>query len=61
MHRIKKLTNSNSNIIFNPLPEDDPKVRMPDISKAKKILTWEPKVNLEEGLVKTIGWFKDNL
>ena len=59
--RIKKLTGSNSNIIFNPLPEDDPKVRMPDISKAKKMLTWEPKVNLEEGLVKTIGWFKDNL
>jgi len=59
--RIKKLTGSNSNIIFNPLPEDDPKVRMPDIRKAKKMLTWEPKVNLEEGLVKTIGWFKDNL
>ena len=59
--RIKKLTSSNSNIIFNPLPEDDPKVRMPDISKAKKILIWEPKVNLEEGLTKTIGWFKDNL
>jgi len=59
--RIEKLTSSNSNIIFNPLPEDDPKVRMPDISKAKKMLTWEPKVNLEEGLVKTIGWFKDNL
>ena len=59
--RIKKLTGSSSNIIFNPLPEDDPKVRMPDISKAKKILTWEPKVNLEEGLAKTIGWFKDNL
>ena len=59
--RIKKLTGSNNNIIFNPLPEDDPKVRMPDISKAKKMLTWEPKVNLEEGLVKTIGWFKDNL
>jgi len=59
--RIKKLTSSSSNIIFNPLPEDDPKVRMPDINKAKKILTWEPKVNLEEGLAKTIGWFKDNL
>jgi len=59
--RIKKLTGSSSNIIFNPLPEDDPKVRMPDINKAKKILTWEPKVNLEEGLAKTIGWFKDNL
>jgi len=59
--KIKKLTGSNSNIIFNPLPEDDPKVRMPDISKAKKMLKWEPKVNLEEGLVKTVGWFKDNL
>ena len=59
--RIKKLTSSNSNIIFNPLPEDDPKVRMPDISKAKKILKWEPKINLEEGLTKTISWFKDNL
>ena len=60
-NRIKSLTNSTSKTIFNPLPVDDPKVRMPDISKAKKILKWEPKVNLEEGLVKTISWFKDNL
>ncbi len=60
-NRIKSLTNSTSKTIFNPLPVDDPKVRMPDISKAKKILKWEPKVNLEEGLSKTIGWFKDNL
>jgi len=60
-NKIKSLTNSTSKTIFNPLPVDDPKVRMPDISKAKKILKWEPKVNLEEGLVKTIGWFKDNL
>lgn len=60
-NKIKSLTNSNSKTIFNPLPEDDPKVRMPDISKAKKILKWEPKVNLEEGLTKTISWFKDNL
>ena len=60
-NKIKSLTNSTSKTIFNPLPVDDPKVRMPDISKAKKILKWEPKVNLEEGLVKTISWFKDNL
>jgi dTDP-glucose 4,6-dehydratase len=60
-NKIKSLTNSTSKTIFNPLPVDDPKVRMPDISKAKKILKWEPKVNLEEGLAKTIGWFKDNL
>jgi dTDP-glucose 4,6-dehydratase len=60
-NKIKSLTNSTSKTIFNPLPVDDPKVRMPDISKAKKILKWEPKVNLEEGLAKTISWFKDNL
>ncbi|KAF0135320.1 MAG: dTDP-glucose 4 6-dehydratase [Candidatus Saganbacteria bacterium] len=42
-----------------PLPEDDPKQRRPDISKAKKLLGWEPKVNLEEGLKKTIEWFKN--
>jgi dTDP-glucose 4,6-dehydratase len=59
--RIKILTNSTSKAIFHPLPVDDPKVRMPDISKAKKILKWEPKVDMEEGMVKTIRWFKDNL
>ena len=39
------------------LPEDDPKQRRPDISKAKAVLDWEPKVNLEEGLKRTIGYF----
>ena len=58
---IKKLTNSKSKIVFRPIPEDDPKVRMPDITKAKKHLNWEPKVNLEEGLKKTINWFKEKL
>jgi dTDP-glucose 4,6-dehydratase len=58
---VKKLTNSKSRIVFNPLPEDDPKVRMPDITKAKKLLDWEPQVKLEEGLKKTINWFKDNI
>jgi dTDP-glucose 4,6-dehydratase len=45
-------------IIFNPLPEDDPKQRRPDISKAKRLLGWEPKVNLEDGLKRTIDYFK---
>ena len=56
--RIKKLTNSNSKIAFKKLPEDDPKQRCPDISKATEILGWEPKVNLDAGLNKTIEWFK---
>jgi dTDP-glucose 4,6-dehydratase len=44
-------------IIYKPLPEDDPKQRQPDITKAKKLLRWEPRVGLEEGLVRTIDWF----
>jgi dTDP-glucose 4,6-dehydratase len=45
-------------IIFEPLPQDDPKRRCPDISKAKRILKWEPKINLEEGLKRTLAYFK---
>ncbi len=56
--KIKKLTNSKSNLIFKPLPEDDPTKRRPDISKARKLIGWIPKVKLEEGLKKTIEWFK---
>jgi UDP-glucuronate decarboxylase len=48
------LTNSNSKIIFNPLPPDDPKKREPDITKAKKLLGWEPKMSRTDGLKKTI-------
>lgn len=55
---IKKLTNSKSEIIFNSLPQDDPTRRCPDISKAKKVLNWEPKVPLEEGLLKTIVYYR---
>lgn len=55
---IKKLTNSNSKIVFKPLPVDDPVRRCPDISKAKKLLNWEPLTSLEDGLSKTIAWFK---
>ncbi len=59
--RIKRITNSRSKIVFKKLPEDDPKQRRPDASKAKEILGWEPTVDLEEGLVRTIIWFKENL
>ena len=55
--KVIKLTGSKSKIVRQPLPSDDPKQRKPDISKAKKILDWEPKVNLEEGLAQTIKYF----
>jgi len=55
---IIKLTGSKSRVVFKPLPIDDPKVRRPDITKAKKLLKWQPRVGLEEGLVKTINYFK---
>ena len=59
--KIIELTGSKSEIVHKPLPLDDPKVRRPDISKAKEFLDWEPKVSLEEGLEKTIEWFKSVL
>lgn len=55
---IIRVTNSESSIQYGDLPEDDPERRRPDISKAKKFLKWEPKVSLEEGLKKTIEYFK---
>lgn len=59
--KIIELTDSKSEIVYKPLPEDDPQVRQPDITKAKKILNWEPKVNLEEGLLRTIEYFRAHL
>lgn len=58
---IIRLTNSKSKIVYKPLPEDDPKVRQPDITRARKILNWEPKVSLEEGLKNTIEDFKKRI
>ncbi len=55
---IKRLTGSNAPIEFLPLPEDDPKIRRPDITKARALLGWEPKVPLEEGLTRTIEYFR---
>src|SRR5581483_7548496 len=56
--RIKALTGSRSEIVFRPLPVDDPKVRQPAISRARTLLGWEPKVGLEEGLRRTIEYFR---
>jgi dTDP-glucose 4,6-dehydratase len=55
---IIKMTGSSSTLVRRPLPEDDPKVRQPDITRAKTLLGWEPKVTLEEGLTSTIAYFK---
>ena len=57
---VKELTKSDSEIVFEELPKDDPLRRKPDISKAKRILDWEPKVELEEGLRRMIGWFEES-
>lgn len=55
---VKKITGSKSKIVFKPLPKDDPRQRKPDITKAKKMLNWQPKVDLEQGLKLTIEYFK---
>ena len=57
-HIIRRLCRSTSEIQFQPLPQDDPTRRCPDISKARTLLGWEPKIGLEEGLDRTIEWFK---
>ncbi|MBT5867316.1 MAG: SDR family oxidoreductase [Nitrospinaceae bacterium] len=59
--KILQATNSTSKITYVPLPEDDPKVRQPDITRAKKHLNWEPKVKLDEGLKSTLKYFQKQL
>ena len=59
--RIIALTGSRSRIVQRPLPEDDPKVRQPDITRARRLLGWEPKVSLDEGLAPTLAYFKKKL
>jgi dTDP-glucose 4,6-dehydratase len=56
--RIRRLTGSRSELIFEPLPEDDPKQRRPDIAKARALLGWEPKVALEDGLRRSVEYFR---
>src|SRR5881296_2697498 len=58
---VLRLTGSGSTIEYKPLPVDDPKVRQPDIARAKKILGWEPRVEFEEGIKQTIDYFKESL
>jgi UDP-glucuronate decarboxylase len=52
------LTNSKSQLIFEPLPQDDPRQRKPDIERAKATLNWEPTIQLKEGLLQTISYFE---
>lgn len=59
--RIVEMTDSDSKIVFRPLPEDDPKVRKPDISRARKVLNWSPRVEVKEGLEFTIADFRRRL
>ena len=59
--KIKEITGSNSQILQMPLPQDDPKQRRPDISKAKQYLNWEPNIALEQGLIKAIEYFKTQI
>ncbi len=58
---VKTLVKSKSKIVLKPLPEDDPKVRCPDITRAKKLLKWSPEINLKAGLSKTIPYFRKAL
>jgi nucleoside-diphosphate-sugar epimerase len=55
------MTGSKSKVVFKPLPTDDPKVRKPDITRARTLLHWEPKVPLEQGLTSTIEYFQKKM
>jgi dTDP-glucose 4,6-dehydratase len=59
--KIIKATHSTSRVIYKPLPTDDPKVRKPDISRARNILGWKPQVSLDQGLSDTIDYFREKL
>ena len=59
--KVIDMTGSRSRIVFRPLPEDDPRMRQPDITLAKSKLDWEPKIPLDGGLWKTIEYFKQKL
>ena len=60
-HRILGVTDSKSRIVYRPLPEDDPKVRRPDIGKARRLLGWEPRVSLDEGLQRVLPYFRSKV
>ena len=58
---VVKMTDSKSELTYEPLPADDPAQRKPDITLARKVLDWEPKIQLEEGLAKTIDYFRKSI
>jgi dTDP-glucose 4,6-dehydratase len=58
---IIRMTGSSSRLVYQPLPTDDPKVRKPDITRARTLLGWEPKVSLEDGLTRTIEYFRTKI
>src|SRR6185436_56629 len=58
---IMDLSGTQSKLVFKPLPQDDPKVRKPDITRARQLLGWEPKVTLDEGLTSTIDYFRKKM
>jgi dTDP-glucose 4,6-dehydratase len=58
---VQRLVGSDVPIVSKPLPEDDPRVRRPDITRAKEILGWEPKVEFDDGMRRTIAWFKQQV
>jgi len=60
-NKIPEITGAKSPIVTKPLPMDDPKVRQPDITRARKLLGWEPKVDFESGIRETIFYFKEKL
>jgi dTDP-glucose 4,6-dehydratase len=59
--RIRDLSGSSSEVVFKPLPEDDPKQRRPDLTRARELLGWEPRTSLDAGLAKTIAYFRERL
>jgi dTDP-glucose 4,6-dehydratase len=58
---VQRFVGSHCPIVHRPLPEDDPKIRRPDITRAKEILGWEPKVGFEEGMRRTVAWFRERV
>jgi nucleoside-diphosphate-sugar epimerase len=58
---IVEMTGATSRIVYKPLPTDDPRVRQPDITRARSLLGWEPRVPLERGLVETIEYFRTKM
>jgi nucleoside-diphosphate-sugar epimerase len=57
---IQQMIGSKNEIVYEPLPENDPKVRRPDITRAQKLLGWRPQISLQEGLKATVEWFENS-